>query len=216
MISTPKLKKSYLLLVALIAWCALALQTFLAVQVVIGQGRPAWIGVANTFSYFTILTNLLVAIVCTASLLENREDTFLTRPSALSAVAVYIFIVGFIYSLLLRSVWNPTGLQAVADHALHDATPILFVLFWISFVPKGTLRWSQPLYWLLYPLLYIAYCLVRGALTGFYPYHFVDVTQLGYPRALLNTVFLVAAFWIVGLILVAIDRRIGMPHSQEK
>ena len=83
----------------------------------------------------------------------------------------------------------------------------MFLLFWIFFVPKGTLRWSQPLFWLVYPLLYVSYCLIRGALTGFYPYPFVDVTLLGYPKALLNTVLLLAGFWVVGLIVVAFDCR---------
>ncbi|MDQ2833339.1 MAG: Pr6Pr family membrane protein [Acidobacteriota bacterium] len=209
MVSTPKLKRPYLLLMAAVTWIAVALQTLLVVRVVAGQGRSAWVGVVNTFSYFTVLTNFVVGVVCGASLVQRREDSFLTRPSTLSAVTVYIFIVGLVYTLLLRSVWNPTGLQSVADHALHDATPILFTLFWIFFVPKGTLRSIEPLYWLIYPLLYVAYSLLRGALTGFYPYHFVDVTLLGYPRALLHTVFLLAGFWFVGMIVVAIDRRVG-------
>ena len=207
MIAMAKLKRPYLLLMAIIAWSALILQTVLAVKVVMADGRSPLIGIINTFSYFTILTNLLVAIVTTVCLVRRDRDSFLTRPSTISAVMVYIFLVGLIYSLLLRSIWNPTGLQAVADHALHDVVPVLFLLFWIFFVPKGTLRWGQPLSWLVYPLLYVSYCLIRGALTGFYPYPFVDVTLLGYPKALLNTVLLLAGFWVVGLIVVALDRR---------
>ena len=210
MAGAAKLRQPYLLLMAVVAWLALILQTMLAIQVVVSQGRSPLIGVLNTFSYFTILTNLLVAIVSTACLLHrDRNDTFLTRPSTLSAATVYIFVVGLIYSLLLRSVWDPTGLSAVADHALHDVTPVLFLLFWIFFVPKGALRWSQPLSWLLYPLLYVVYCLVRGVLTAWYPYHFVDVTLLGYPRALRNAACLLAGFWLLGMMVVGIDHLVG-------
>jgi hypothetical protein len=173
-------------------------------------------GVINTQSYFTILTNLLVAIVSTASALRGAgssgadiPDTFLTRTSTLSAVAVYIFIVGLTYSLLLRSIWDPTGLSLVLDVALHDITPILYVLFWFFFVPKGTLWWSAALYWLIYPVVYVLYCLARGAITGLYPYYFVDVTLLGYPKALLNTALMLLGFWMIGLIVVAIDRFVG-------
>jgi hypothetical protein len=209
MAGAAKLRKPYLVLMAVLAWCALILQTGLVIKTVVANGQSPLIGVVNTFSYFTVLTNLFVAIVCTASLLRDSSDTFLTRPSTLSAVAVYIFVVGLTYSLLLRALWNPTGLNAVADISLHDVVPILFTLYWIFFVPKGTLRWSQPLYWLIYPLLYVIYCLVRGAHIGFYPYHFADPILLGYPKALTNTVFLLIGFWLLGLIVVAIDRRAG-------
>jgi hypothetical protein len=211
----PNLKQTFLILLAVIAWLAVLLQIALAVRTVTVAGQPPLVGVINTLSYFTILTNLIVAIVSTASALRGASntvdtpDTFLTSPSTMSAVAVYIFIVGLTYSLLLRSIWEPTGLNAVLDVALHDVTPILYVLFWFFFVPKGTLRWSQPLYWLVYPVLYIVYCIVRGAITGRYPYYFVDVTLLGYPKALLNTALLFVGFWIVALIVVAIDRFVG-------
>jgi hypothetical protein len=209
MADAAKLRKPYLLLLAVIAWCALILQTALVIKTVVAGGQSPLIGIVNTFSYFTVLTNLLVSIVCTASVLRDRPGTFLTRPSTLSAVAVYIFVVGLTYSLLLRSLWSPTGLNAVADISLHDVVPILYTLYWIFFVRKGTLRWSQPLSWLIYPLLYVIYCLVRGARIGFYPYHFADPILLGYPRALANTAFLLIGFWLLGLLAVAIDRMAG-------
>jgi hypothetical protein len=209
----PNLKQTCLILLAVIAWLAVLLQIALAVRTVTAAGQSPIAGVINTLSYFTILTNLIVAIVSTAAALHsttsNAPDSFLSRTSTLSAVAVYIFIVGLTYSLLLRSIWDPTGLSLVLDVALHDITPILYVLYWFFFVPKGTLRWSDPVYWLIYPVLYVLYCLIRGAITGLYSYYFVDVTLLGYPKALLNTALLLVGFWIVALIVVAIDRFVG-------
>lgn len=212
----PNLKQAYLILLAGISWLAVLLQIALAVRTVTAAGQSPLVGVINTLSYFTILTNLLVAIVSTASALRsagsNAANTLLTRTSTMSAVAVYIFIVGLTYSLLLRSIWDPTGLSLVLDVALHDVTPILYVLFWFFFVPKGTLRWSQPISWLIYPVLYVIYSLIRGAITGLYPYYFVDVKLLGYPKALLNTLLMLIGFWIVGLVVVVIDRFLGRPR----
>jgi hypothetical protein len=213
MATASKLKQSWLVLLSIVAWLAVLLQIAVSVKAVVTAGRSPLVGLINTLSYFTILTNLLVAIVCTESARHSDSNTFLSRPSTLSAVAVYIFIVGVTYSLLLRSVWEPTGLNAVLDVALHDVTPVVYVLFWFLFVPKGTLRWSQPIYWLIYPLIYVVYCIVRGAITGIYPYHFVDVTLLGYPKALVNTALLFLGFWIVSLIVVAIDRFVGKVTS---
>jgi hypothetical protein len=213
MTTTGKLKQTCLVLIAVIAWLAVLVQIVSAAKVTAADGHSPILGVVNTLSYFTILTNLLVASVTTACLLRGDADTLLTRPSTQSAVALYIFVVGLIYTLLLRATWSPTGLNAVLDTALHDVTPVLYVLYWFLFVPKGTLRWSLPLYWLIYPLLYVVYCVLRGALTGLYPYHFVDVTILGYPRALLNTALLLLGFWILGLVLVAIDHLLGKSRT---
>lgn len=200
------LKQLYLIVMAIVGWFAVVLQIALVVGTAVGKGQSSIHAVVNTLSYFTVLTNLLIAILVTASAWGGKSDTFLTRPGIMSAAAVYIFTVGLVYSLLLRSLWDPKGLQLVADIALHNAMPILYVLFWLFFVPKRKLRWMQPVYWLSYPLAYIVYTMVRGILTGKYPYPFADVTTLGYPRALANAAIMLAGFLILGLIAVAIGR----------
>jgi hypothetical protein len=58
-------------------------------------------------------------------------------------------------------------------------------------------RWA-PLAWCIYPLIYIAYALARGALLGSYPYHFIDVTSLGYSHVLLNSLGLLLVFGVLG------------------
>lgn len=208
MTSYARLDRPFLILIAVGTWSAIALQVYLTTQLVMSSGGSLGSGVVLVFSYFTVLTNLIVAVVVTACLLRG-PGTFLSRPATLSAVAVYIFMVGLIYALLLRNLWAPTGLQLVADIDLHQATPTLFVLYWLFFVRKGTLRWVQPITWLIYPLAYIAYSLLYGVLTGRYLYHFADVSALGYPRALANAALVLAAFLVVGLIAVAIDRGIS-------
>jgi hypothetical protein len=203
------MRQFYLIVMAVLGWLAIAVQMFLVVRVVTAAGQPAIDGVVNTLSYFTVFTNLLAAIAATASALRSSADTFLTRPSTISAIAVYMFVVGLIYSLVLRSLWEPTGLQRAADVALHDLLPILFVLYWLLFVPKGTLRWSQPVAWLIYPAAYVAYSLLRGAVTGKYLYPFADVTALGYPAVMFNAAIMLAGFLILGLIMVGIDHLVG-------
>jgi len=71
------------------------------------------------------------------------------------------------------------------------------------------LSWRAPLAWLLYPLLYVAYSLLYGALTGRYLYPFGDVTVLGYGGALANGLVILAGFLGLGLIVVAIDRALA-------
>src|SRR5690606_12194116 len=97
------------------------------------------------------------------------------------------FIVGMIYVLVLRDLWNPQGLQLWVDAALHYVIPILFIIHWLNYVPKRKLVWFHSIVWLIPPLLYIAYILIRGDLTGYYPYPFLDVDRSGSATVLYNT-----------------------------
>ncbi len=135
-------------------------------------------GIIAYLSFFTILTNLLVAVALTASLWpRSRMGSFFSRPSLTAALAAYIATVGIIYSLLLREMWNPEGLQKSADILLHDVVPLLFVAGWLFAFSKARLPWKIVLPWLVYPLAYLGFALIRGALTGRYPYPFIDVQQ---------------------------------------
>jgi len=204
-----KPQRLLLIVLTVVAWLAVALQIFLTTKAVLNQGLSTTHGIVKTLSYFTVLTNLMVAIVTTALLARGTQNTFLTRPSTTSATAVYIAVVGMIYSLLLRAFWEPTGLQLVVDVALHDAVPILYILFWFSYVTKGTLKWIGPVWWLIYPLAYVGWTVLRGLHTGDYPYPFADVNALGYPTVFVNAAMILAGFLVLGLIAVAIDHLLG-------
>jgi hypothetical protein len=196
--------------IALLAWYALLLQLYLVVITARATGVAVETAVVNYFSFFTISTNLFIALVLTLSLKTSPSNasTFAGRPTTQSAAAVYIAIVGIVYSLALRSLWAPEGLQKIADVILHDAIPVLYLLYWLMFVRKGkdSLRFRVVPAWLAYPTLYLVYSLVRGAITGIYLYPFIDVSKLGYAHVALNAFLLLCAFLGTSLLLVAIGR----------
>jgi hypothetical protein len=192
--------------IAAVSWFALVLQFLLMVQ----RAAPgtSLYAVINYFSFFTILTNLLVALGATLPVLARRSAAgkFFLRSSIQSATAVYIAIVGVTYSLLLRQLWNPQGAQKIADVLLHDVVPVLYVAFWIFLVPKFTLRWSDAVRWLAFPVVYMVYTLARGFVSHWYPYYFIDVGTIGLWRALIHASELLLAFLGLGLLLIAIGR----------
>lgn len=194
--------------IAVVGWFALVLQFVLVLTVPENQSLSVAERIVRFFSFFTILTNLIVAVTTSAIAFapRSRLGTLASRPAVNAAVAVYISVVGIVYSLFLRSVWDPVGWQAVADHILHDATPLAYVIYWLIFAPKASITWTDPFKWLAYPLIYIAYSLTRGAVVGWYPYWFVDVTQLGYPTALTNTGFVLIAFLILGFAFASVAK----------
>jgi hypothetical protein len=191
---------------ALAAWFALLLQFPLAIATSRANGMTVIGAVIAYFSFFTILTNLIVALGLTLSLLaaNSRWGRFLSSAVVASGTALYIAMVGAVYSLLLRHLWNPEGFQKIADVILHDVVPVMYVSYWILFVPKSGLRWKDTLTWSIYPLIYLAWILMRGAIVGRYPYPFVDAGQLGYPQVLLNSAMLLASFLVVGLAVVVV------------
>ncbi len=201
-------EKIYVAVTALTRWVTLIVQLYLTITFSLENGLTFFEGLIKYFSYFTILTNLLVAICMTSLWLSPQSNSgkFFSNPVVKAAVAVYILMVGIIYNLLLRQIWNPRGMAMSADEFLHVIIPVLFLLYWFIFVPKGHLKWIHPLYWLLYPVIYIIYSLIRGEFSGLYPYPFVDVNLLGYKQVFINTALILAGFVITGLVFVSIDR----------
>jgi fumarate reductase subunit C len=187
---------------ALLVWFALVLQYFLITH---DKGSLWFSETIRFISYFTILSNLLVALSFTA--LWKDPKTFFARSPVSTAIAVYIVLVGIGYNLLLRQEWNPQGWQRVADELLHSVIPAFYVFYWFIFVPKINIPWKSIGAWSIYPTLYIAYILMRGAWTGFYPYPFVFVTMLGYRQVLINIGGLLIAFIILSVLFIGISRK---------
>jgi len=190
---------------ALLSWFALGLQLQLSIARSLAAGDSALHGVWMYFAFFTILTNLIVASTLTLPLLGARFRS-LTRPGVSSAVAAYIAVVSIAYNLLLRGMWNPRGWQLAADILLHDVIPLLYLVYWWFNVPRRSLNWRSLPGWSVYPVIYFAYAMTRGALTGFYPYPFINAARLGYPQVLANACGLLLGFLAVAAALIALNR----------
>jgi hypothetical protein len=93
--------------------------------------------------------------------------------------------------------------------------PALVLVFWLACVPKSGLRSSHPSLFLCYPLAYCAYALVRGGLSGRYPYFFIDAGSLGPGRTLLNVCMLTVGFLAAGFVFLGIARMMRGSLSPE-
>ncbi|WP_158788018.1 Pr6Pr family membrane protein [Granulicella sp. L46] len=188
--------------IAAVAWLGLTIQCGSTFQGNHSVSLTLWI----VFAYFTILTNLLVAVVFTALAVER---TGMRASWIVAGTMLSILLVGIIYALLLHGTMELSGGSAVANVLNHMATPVLVPLFWIIFTPKGQLRWSHPLVWAIYPLAYLAYSLIRGGQTGKYPYPFLDPGLVGWRQTMLSNLAIAVAFLICSYTLVALDHRLA-------
>ena len=165
--------------------------------------------VVQFLSFFTILTNILVAICFTLLLLQFAANNFFIKPKTMAATAVYITVVAAIYNIILRYLWSPTDWQLLADNLLHVVVPALFVGYWLFAVPKKDLRWKDSLYWLIYPFIYLIYTVIRGAITNLYPYPFADVTTYGYAKVLTNGAIIMILFLLLSLAFIGLGKLIS-------
>ena len=190
---------------AVLTWFAVMLQLYL---IIVNRTASIPETLLRFFTFFTILSNILVAVCFTVLALKScsKKGNIFSRPGVLSAVTVYIAIVGAVYQLVLRPLWDPQGMQKIADELLHSFTPVYFLLFWLLYVPKAILQWQHILFWLFFPLCYLIIILLRGAVAGYYPYPFVDVTKLGYEKVFLNCGMVLIAFLFFSALLVTVGR----------
>ncbi|GGY20848.1 Pr6Pr family membrane protein [Streptomyces djakartensis] len=175
---------------------------------------------SRALGYFAIQANILLALVMA---LSARRAWTAGRPlpaAVLGATLFYVVIVTLVHHLLLANQGSPfaltgeaaapAGLRAVTHHTLHTATPIAAVLDWLLLTTPGRFRMRQTSTWLLYPLAYLAFSLIRGELLlpgtpDRYLYPFLDVDHDGYRKTLGNALLLGLACYALAVLLVALD-----------
>ncbi|MCX5267408.1 Pr6Pr family membrane protein [Streptomyces sp. NBC_00199] len=182
----------------------------------------------RVLSHFAIQSNILLALV---TLLSARRAWTARRPlpAALTGAALlYVMITGLVYHLLLAdsaapfpltgTAAEPTGWHLVAVHLLHTVTPVAAVLDWLLLTAPGRMRLRRAATWMLYPTLYLAFCLARAQLIapgtpGRYLYPFLDAEAHGYKHALANALLLGLSFYALAVLLVALDHARPNPVS---
>ncbi|MFG3656785.1 Pr6Pr family membrane protein [Streptomyces sp. NPDC047706] len=195
-----------------------ALTAAAGVTIFLALGSPL-----RVLSYFTIQSSILLALVLTASARRAWTARRPPRSSLTGAALLYVVVAALVHHLLLANASSPypmtstmTGdaapalLQTIADHALHTAVPIAAVLDWLLLTPSGRLHLRQASGWLLYPMAYLAFSLIRGeyllpGTPGHYLYPFLDVDQHGYKSVLGNALLLGLSIYALAVLLVALD-----------
>lgn len=187
--------------IATVAWIGLIVQ-FAELYRIHSAVMSLWM----MFAFFTITTNVLVAIVFSCIVLDRG---MLRADWIVAGTTLSILLVGVVNALLLWGLLELSGGSALVDRLLHVVTPACAPLFWIFFARKGGLAGRDPLLWAIYPLAYLVYAIARGVTTGKYAYPFLNVLTLGWSRTALNAFYIAVAFMVCGYAMVWIDRRIG-------
>lgn len=163
-----------------------------------GEAATAW----AMARFFTILTNLAVAATFAAAAL--RRDGI--GAPWISALTLAMLLVGAVFHTLLSGIRTYEGLGFWANHGLHTVVPLACLLWWIAFAPIRTLAYRDLPMFIVWPCVYVAYALARGALDGIYPYPFMDLASKSMAEVTLNLAGLLIVMLIGGLVCVMIGR----------
>jgi hypothetical protein len=177
--------------IALMALAALLTRTGLSMQ---EDGRGLGPTLWALGRYFTILTNLLVVVGLGAWGLGAHR----IGPSLLAALTLAIGIVGVVFHLLLADLQDLQGLPLLVDHVFHTAVPLATALWWLTLAPKHPIPATHPLLWLIWPLAYAVYAILRGLADGIYPYPFLNPEKLGWAGLAQSMAGLLVAFALAG------------------
>jgi hypothetical protein len=163
----------------------------------------------NVFAFFTIQSNLLVGVACLLLALD------LDRQSSLFAVVRLTGLVGItvtfiVFHVALSHLLDLDTWAQTANQLQHTVVPILAVVGWVAFGPRG-LTSARVAWWTtLFPLAYMAFTVIRGPLASdFYPYPFADVQELGYPRVVINALWVALLFVGIAAAANALDKRLS-------
>ena len=157
------------------------------------EGPPVGTRLVRLVSYFTIQSNVLVAVVAAGLARDPRRDGPVWRVLRADAV-LGIALTGLVHFFLLRPLLDLEGLNRLADAGLHLAVPILAVLGWLVLGPRPRLDARTVLWSLLWPVAWLGYTLAVGAVTDWYPYPFLDVSVHGYAQVLVTAAGVTVVF----------------------
>lgn len=180
--------------------------------------------------YYTILSNFLCFFyfVYLVAFRPKKEHAWLR-----GSVTMCIAVTGLVYHLLLTGLMQAGGAANaftplnIANTLVHTVVPLLVVLDYFLFFPKGQYKSLHPLLWLLLPLLYFGFAMLRAEIsdtrfTGFgstpsrFPYPFLDVDIYGWDKVLLFVLGVAIAFTALGYLAYVIDRFLGKVRVNRK
>jgi len=160
--------------------------------------------------YFTNQSGILLMIVMIwAGIASLRRRAY---PPAWFKGAVTLFLA--ITGLVAFFVLDPEAADApriflglTSGQIEHQLTPLLAFIDFVLLDAHRRLRWRVAAYWLLYLVAYATFTTIRGVAFDLdYPYGFVDLDELGWGGLALNVAIYGVGFYVLGLVIVALDR----------
>ena len=155
----------------------------------------------NFFSYFTIQSNMIaIAVFFWMALKSDNEGGRISLDIIRGAPVFYLAVTGIIFAVLLSGL--PLITVPFANTILHKIMPVVMIVDWIIDAPEKDLSFRKALVWMVYPLGWLLYTIVRGYLIEWYPYPFLDPIKMGGYGNVMETILLILSggvfvIWVI-------------------
>ena len=162
------------------------------------------------FAYFTIessMMNVVTLVVAGVYAIRHAGDTGLLT-AVRAAILAYAVVTGSVYNLLLRGIPD-TGFKGIGwpNDVLHVIIPIFIAIDWLIAPGRARLPWSAIRVAVSYPLAWVAFTLIRGIATGWFPYPFLRPEGPGGWASVVAYVVGIASFIVILAALAIVTTR---------
>lgn len=186
---------AFRLLFAALSLAGLITQLVLAIQI--------HFSLVSFFSYFTNLANLIASVVFIvgAVRLARGYKTTDVDVAIRAASVVYMVFVGLVFNTLLVGA-DLGDLQPWVNVVHHMVMPLAVLIDWLVWPPRSRIRVRTALLWVIFPVAYVIYSLIRGTITHFYAYPFFNPGAVGgYGGVALYCLAMLAGFVILAFVI---------------
>ena len=166
-------------------------------------------------SYFTIQSNVLVLAAAVTLARDPDRDGARWRVLRLDAL-LGITVTGLVFAVVLAPTLHPEGVGWWTNAGLHYVAPAVTLLLWLVLGPRPRVTGATVAAALAWPVVWIGWTLVHGAVSGWYPYPFLDVADLGYDAALRNLGVVVLLALVFLLLFRTVDRRLPATSGRDE
>jgi hypothetical protein len=165
-------------------------------------------GAVNTLSYFTYAANIIaIAVLLWTALGSVRETPTLRSDLVRGAAVTYLGLTGIVYPILLSGTAGPDSIWWT-NKVMHLVMPLVMVADWLIDPPGPALTYRKALWWMTFPLAWIGYTLIRGGISGWYPYGFLNpnLPKTSWTSVLTMSGALLVAFLVLSLVVAWVGK----------
>lgn len=178
--------------------------------------------IAMLSCYYTMLSNILCFLYFAVLVVAQRKKE---NPLVKGSITMCIVVTGIVYHLMLDGIMETNSVSVspvlvAGNFLVHTVVPVMVVLDYFLFFPKGQYKSLHPIAWLVLPYLYFGFVMVRAEISdsrfsGFggtqsrYPYPFLDVDLYGWDKVLLIVLGITVAFLALGYLAFVVDKLLG-------
>ncbi len=166
----------------------------------------------HLLNYFTILSNLLIAVYFIIDVISLLCANKTFMPVMKYASMMAIILTGVIAHFILGMSFSMSSTRGLSLLLCHYIVPIMSVLDYLIFDKKGTITPKDPMRFTYFPLAYFAYVMIAVhtghslGMNSAYPYPFMNLEALGWPQFTINIMGILACYLLLSYGLYRLDR----------